>query len=222
MVMKAMKKGNCGMNEIEILLTRYPALEQCRTQIEAAAETLIDTYRQGGKLMVCGNGGSCADSAHIVGELMKAFARPRGLAEAQRAALRNVGPEGAAMAQALQQGLPAIDLTAQAGLNTAFLNDVDPALCFAQQAFVYAQPGDILMGLSTSGNSDNVIKAGIAAKAKGAHLIGLTGERECRMDGLFDTVIHVPARKTYQVQEYHLPVYHALCLAVEQAFFGED
>lgn len=219
--MKMMRNESCGMKEIEVLMERYPALEQCRGAIEAAAELLIEAYRGGGKAMVCGNGGSCSDSAHIVGELMKAFAQPRRLTEAQRAALRNVGPEGASMVQALQQGLPAIDLTAQTGLNTAFLNDVDPALCFAQQAFVYAQAGDVLIGLSTSGNSDNVIKAGAAAKAKGARLIGLTGERGCRMDGLFDVVIHVPARETYQVQEYHLPVYHALCLAVEQTFFGE-
>lgn len=175
---------------------------------------------------MCGNGGSGSDLAHIVGELMKAFVQPRRLTQAQRAALQavgpeGVGPEGVGMAQALQQGLPAIDLTAQAGLNTAFLNDVDPVLCFAQHAFVYAQAGDVLIGLSTSGNSDNVIKAGAAAKAKGVRLIGLTGERECRMDGLFDVVIHAPVRETYQVQEYHLPVYHALCLAVEQVFFGE-
>ena len=210
------------MKDIELLMKRYPALECCRDAVTATARLLADGYRQGGKLLLCGNGGSCSDSAHIVGELMKAFALPRRLTEAQRAALRDVGPEGATMAEALQQGLPAIDLTAQAGLNTAFLNDVDPALCFAQQAFIYAQPGDMLLGLSTSGNSDNVIKAGIAAKAKGARLIGMTGQRECRMDGLFDVVIHVPARESYQVQEYHLPVYHALCLAVERAFFGEN
>ncbi len=209
------------MREIEVLMERYPMLEQCREAVTAAAELLIGAYRQGGKVLVCGNGGSCADSAHIVGELMKGFVLPRRLTEAQRGVLRAAGSEGAAMARLLQQGLPAIDLTAQAGLNTAFLNDVDPTLCFAQQAFVYAQPGDVLIGLSTSGNSENVVKAGAAAKAKGARLIGLTGERECRMDGLFDTVIHVPARETYQVQEYHLPVYHALCLAVEAAFFGE-
>lgn len=209
------------MREIEALMERYPALEQSRGAVTAAAELLIKAYQQSSKVLVCGNGGSCSDSAHIVGELMKAFVQPRRLTQAQRAALQAVGPEGAGMAQTLQQGLPAIDLTAQTGLNTAFLNDVDPVLCFAQQAFVYAQAGDVLIGLSTSGNSDNVIKAGVAAKAKGARLIGLTGERECRMDGLFDVVIHVPAKETYQVQEYHLPVYHALCLAVEQVFFGE-
>lgn len=210
------------MKHIELLVERYPDLESCRAEVEAAAKILIDAYQQGGKLLVCGNGGSSSDSAHIVGELMKSFVLPRRLTESQSTALRKMGTEGAVMSEMLQQGLPAIDLTAQAGVNTAFLNDVDPVLCFAQQALVYAQPGDVLMGLSTSGNSANVIKAGIAAKSKGASLIGLTGAGKCRMDELFDVVIHVPARETYQVQEYHLPIYHALCLEIERAFFAEN
>ncbi len=209
------------MKEIDELLQRYPALQPCRDAAEAAARLLADTYRAGGKTLVCGNGGSCADAGHIVGELMKAFVQPRRLTQAQRAALAALGPEGTVLADALQQGLPAIDLTAQSALNTAFLNDVDPALCFAQQAFVYAQAGDVFLGLSTSGNSENVLYAGAAAKARGARLIGLTGERPCRMDGLFDIVIHAPARQTYQIQEYHLPIYHALCLAVERELFGD-
>lgn len=210
------------MEHIKILVQRYPELEACRESIEQAVHRMILSYQNGGKLLVCGNGGSCADSSHIVGELMKAFVLPRRLTQVQREKLKAAGDTDECMGHLLQQGLPAIDLTAQAGLNTAFLNDVEPALCFAQQAFVYSNPGDVLLGLSTSGNSENVVKAGMTAKSKGAFVIGLTGEKHCRMDEVFDLVIHVPAKETYQIQEYHLPVYHAICLAVEHAFFEEE
>ena len=209
------------MEHIEILMQRYPELEVCRDSIVQAVQGLILSYKSGGKLLVCGNGGSSADCAHIVGELMKAFVLPRRLTEAQRETLRVAGDMDESMGGLLQQGLPAVDLTAQAGLNTAFLNDAEPALCFAQQAFAYSKQGDVLLGLSTSGNSENAVKAGIAAKSKGAFTIGLTGERHCRMDEVFDLVIHVPAKETYRIQEYHLSVYHAICLAVEQEFFGK-
>lgn len=208
------------MKPIEQLIGRYPALAICQPAIEHATQQIIQSYQSGGKLLLCGNGGSCADAAHIVGEMMKSFVLPRKLTVKQQNALCEIAPEGMSMASLLQQGLPAIDLSAHIALGTAFLNDVDPNLCYAQQAFVYTKENDVLIGISTSGNSDNIIKAGIAAKSKGARIIGLTGEKKCRMDGLFDIVIHVPEQETFKIQEYHLPVYHAICLAVEDAFFG--
>lgn len=211
------------MEAIRILSERYPDLRAIEAEIEAATQKIIRCYCRGGKLLLCGNGGSCADAAHITGELMKSFALPRPLTDVQTQALCAVSAqEGAAIAAHLQQGLPAIDLSAHIALTTAFSNDVNPALCFAQQAFTYAQPQDILLGLSTCGNADNVIKAGVAAKAKGAFTVGLTGIKPCKMDGLFDIVIHAPAQQTYRIQEYHLPIYHAMCRAVEAALFGGD
>ena len=209
------------MTHLEHLIKRYPDLSVCREAIGAAVEQMILSYRNGGKLLLCGNGGSCADASHIVGELMKSFCLPRELDGAQKAALGASAEAGAELARVLQQGLPAIDLAAHTPLNTAFANDVDASACYAQQAFVYAGKEDVLLGISTSGNAVSVIKAGIAAKAKGAFLIGLTGQNRCRMDDIFDVVIHAPAQQTYQIQEYHLPIYHAICLSVEAAFFAE-
>lgn len=210
------------MTHLEHLIQRYPALSVCREAIEQAVEQIIRSYQNGGKLLVCGNGGSCADASHIVGELMKSFCLPRELTDAQKATLGASAEAGADLAGVLQQGLPAIDLAAHTALNTAFANDADASACYAQQAFVYAGEQDVLLGISTSGNADNVIKAGIAAKAKGAVLIGLTGQKPCRMDELFDVVIHAPAQQTYQIQEYHLPIYHTICLCVEAAFFADE
>jgi D-sedoheptulose 7-phosphate isomerase len=209
------------MNEIETLLVRYPQLAPCRPEILAAAERMAALYEGDGLLLVCGNGGSCADAEHIVGELMKGFCRKRPLTPAQQAALRAQGPWGAELAQKLQRPLRALSLCGAPALATAFANDVDPALAFAQQAYALGEPGGVLLGISTSGNARNVLAAALAAKAKGSCAIGLTGAGGGAMAGVFDILIRVPETETYRVQELHLPVYHALCLATEARFFEE-
>ena len=174
--------------------------------------------RRGGKLLACGNGGSCADADHIVGELMKGFLLKRPLLDGEREALARAGDDGM-LANVLQRAVPVLVLS---GLSTAFLNDVEPQAVFAQQAYAYARPGDVLMGISTSGNSKNVIQAMIAAKARGAKIIALTGEGGGKMAGLCDVLVDVPQKETYRVQELHLPVYHALCAALESELYGKD
>lgn len=208
------------MDQIKILIERYPVLAVCEDTLRAACAAIISCYETGGKVLVCGNGGSCADADHIVGELMKGFCKRRPLGLELRQKLSDVGGElGAQMAGKLQSPLRAINLCTHAALATAFSNDVDPHLVYAQLALGYADQSDILLGISTSGNAANVRSAAIAAKARGAVAIGLCGANSCKMDGLFDHVIHVPEVETYRVQELHLPVYHALCLAVEEHFF---
>ena len=210
------------MKRIDALVDRYPALLGCREQIEAATERIIDCYRAGGTVLLCGNGGSCADAQHIAGELMKGFCKARPLDGASRARLIAADAEiGGLLAAKLQSPLKAVCLSDLQALGTAFANDVDPTLAFAQQAYAFAGPGDVLLGLSTSGNAKNVLAAAVAAKARGAHTIGLTGADGGKMNDVFDTVIKVPERETYRIQELHLPVYHAVCLEVEDAFFDE-
>ena len=205
---------------LETLLDRYPALLPCREDIEASAQRIGDSFARGGKLLIAGNGGSAADAEHIVGELMKSFVLPRPLDAALMERLRKIDPQrGALLAQHLQQGLPAIALDGHPALSTAFQNDCEPQLVFAQQVIGYGQEGDALLAISTSGNSENVLYAAIAAKAKGMAIIGLTGARESRLSALADTCIRVPATETYQVQELHLPVYHALCAMLEEELF---
>lgn len=210
-------------NQLKTLLQRYPALRQCGEEIHEAAELLASAFVNGGKLLVCGNGGSAADSMHIVGELMKGFVLPRRLTAAQQDALRAACPE---MAQYcidnLQQALPAISLVSESALSTAYANDQAPDLAFAQQVLGQGRAGDVLLGISTSGNSANVLYAAGVAKSLGMKVIGLTGEGGGRLHALCDTCVCVPAKETYQIQEYHLPVYHALCLALEEEFFGEN
>ncbi len=205
---------------MELLMQRYPALEACRGDIEAAVAALIACYEQGGKLLLCGNGGSCADCDHITGELMKGFLKKRPLTEAEQAAMREQCPAlETDTLQKLQKGLPAVPLTAMAGLFTAFCNDVDPALVYAQQVLALGKPGDVLLGISTSGNAGNVAAAAKVAKALGLTVIGLTGEKGGVLAALADIAIRVPETETYKVQELHLPVYHGLCAAVEEHFF---
>lgn len=206
---------------LETLLDRYPALLSCRKDIEASAQRIGDSFARGGKLLIAGNGGSAADAEHIVGELMKSFVLPRPLDASLMERMRKIDPQrGALLAQHLQQGLPAIALDGHPALSTAFQNDCEPQLVFAQQVIGYGQKGDALLAISTSGNSENVLYAAIAAKAKGMAVIGLTGSRESRLSALADICIRVPATETYQVQELHLPVYHALCMMWEKRFFG--
>ena len=205
---------------LQTLTDRYPVLLPCREDIEASAQRIGDSFARGGKLLIAGNGGSAADAEHIVGELMKSFVLPRPLDASLMERMRKIDPQrGALLAQHLQQGLPAIALDGHPALSTAFQNDCEPQLVFAQQVIGYGREGDALLAISTSGNSENVLYAAIAAKAKGMAVIGLTGARESRLSALADICIRVPATETYQVQELHLPVYHALCMMWEKRFF---
>lgn len=206
--------------ELELVLGDYPALEGCRKDIEAAFGILLDCALRDGLIMTCGNGGSASDSAHIVGELMKGFKTGRPLNQRQLDALEFAFPkEGKDIAAHLQQPIKAVSLTDQAALSTAFANDVAPDMVFAQQVLGYGRRGDVLIGLSTSGNSRNVVNACKVAKAFGVKTIGFTGEAGGALAGLCDVTIRVPARETFRVQEYHLPVYHALCAMLEAEIF---
>lgn len=207
---------------METLLQRYPDLEGCAASIEAAAQCLIRCYEQGGKLLIAGNGGSCADAEHIVGELMKGFVKLRPLSPEKKAAMKARCPElPEDTLKKLQVGLPAIALDGAPALSTAFDNDVDPDLTYAQQVLGYAGEHDVFMGISTSGNAKNVAQAALVARGLGLPVIGLTGKTGGRLKELSDIAIVVPSQETYQIQERHLPIYHALCLLVEEHFFRE-
>lgn len=209
-----------SMRYIEELVTRYPVLDKIKRNIVDALNMLIKMYTSpgNGKLLICGNGGSAADSLHIVGELMKSFKIHRPLPEEFR---RNLGKyeHGVELSQQLQMPLPALSLVCEAGLNTAFGNDVNPVYEFAQQVLGYGRKGDILFCISTSGNSENVVCAAEVALAKGIGVIALTGSNGGQLKKLADVSIAVPETETFKVQELHLPVYHALCLAVENEMF---
>lgn len=209
-------------SQIDILIERYPQLGSCKEDIRGAYEILETAYANGRKLLVCGNGGSASDSEHIVGELMKEFRLKRKVYSDQAASLKAIDPElGQVLAESLQGALPAISLTGHSSLQTAFMNDAEPELVFAQQVNGYGKPGDVLLGISTSGNSKNVLYAAVNAKAKGLKVIGLTGEKENKLMKYADVCIRVPKTETYEIQELHLPVYHCLCLMLEQKFFGK-
>ena len=199
----------------------FAAAQPLSGAFAAAYELLKDCFEAGGKVLIGGNGGSCADAEHIVGELMKGFKLPRRLPDAEQAALRAVDGElGADLCAHLQGGLPAIALSSHPSLNTAYLNDVGGEEMFAQQLHVLGRPGDVFLGISTSGNAKNVRYAAIAARAKGMKVISLTGRAGSRLSALSDAAVRVPETETYRVQELHLPVYHALCAAVEEALFS--
>lgn len=204
------------------LIVRYPQLSICREDIWRAYELLESAYQMGRKLLVCGNGGSASDSEHIVGELMKEFKLKRKVYSAHAAALKAIDPElGQTLADNLQGALPAISLTGHSSLQTAFMNDAVPELVFAQQVNGYGKPEDVFLGISTSGNSKNVLYAAVNAKAKGLKVIGLTGAKENKLMKYADVCIRVPETETYKIQELHLPVYHCLCLMLEDRFFGQ-
>lgn len=203
------------------LFDRYPKLIVCKEDIMQAYEILEAAYQNGRKLLVCGNGGSASDSEHIVGELMKEFKLKRKVYGNQAAALKEIDPElGQVLADNLQGALPAISLTGHSALQTAYMNDAVPELVFAQQVNGYGKPGDVFLGISTSGNSKNVLYAAVTAKSKGLKVIGLTGAKENKLMKFADVCIRVPETETYKIQELHLPVYHCLCLMLEQKFFG--
>lgn len=207
---------------IQTLIDRYPKLIVCKDDIKKAYKLLEDTFRKERKLLVCGNGGSASDSEHIVGELMKEFKLKRKVYADQAEAMKAIDPEmGATLAENLQGALPAICLTGHSSLTTAFMNDANADLVFAQQVNGYGKANDVFLGISTSGNSKNVCYAAITAKSKGLKVIGLTGEKDSKMTKLADVCIRVPETETYKIQELHLPVYHCLCLMLEDHFFGK-
>jgi D-sedoheptulose 7-phosphate isomerase len=190
--------------------------------IRAACVLLVERFEAGGKLLVCGNGGSAADAEHIVGELMKGFVRARPIGPDLRVKLEAVDPVmGRRLAASLQSALPAIALTGHPSLSSAFANDVDPALVFAQQVLGYGLAGDVLLAISTSGRAVNVLHAAVAARALGLKVIALTGEGGGELAALCDLCLRVPERETWKAQELHQALYHAICLAVEAAFFAE-
>lgn len=207
---------------IQTLIDRYPKLIVCKDDIEMAYELLEDTYSKERKLLVCGNGGSASDSEHIVGELMKEFKLKRKVYADQAESMKAIDPEmGTTLAENLQGALPAICLTGHSSLTTAFMNDANADLVFAQQVNGYGKTNDVFLGISTSGNSKNVVYAAITAKAKGLKIIGLTGQKESKLSKMADCCIRVPETETYKIQELHLPVYHCLCMMLEDHFFGK-
>ena len=198
---------------IEELFERYPRLEQCGDQVSAAFDVLANAFRGGGKVLVCGNGGSAADAEHICGELLKKFKKHRDVPAEVATKLR---PE---LAAKLEGALPAISLVSMSGILTAFANDVSWETAFAQQVLALAKPGDVLIALSTSGNSANCVAAAEVMKAVGGKTIAFTGANESRLSEVCDVSIRVPETETYKVQELHLPIYHALCAAIEEELF---
>ena len=205
------------------LIKRYNPLLNCKGPIENAVDALIQCYRLKNKVLVCGNGGSAADSEHIVGELMKCFLLERKISISDQKQLKEMFPESADyMIDNLQGVLPAISLVSQTAMITAYANDKAPDLSFAQQVFGYGEKGDILIAITTSGNSKNVIYAAQVARFKGMKIIALTGEKGGKVKELADILINVPSNITYVIQEYHLPVYHALCASIENEFFAEE
>ena len=208
------------MNALDNLISRYPALEVCREAMQKTYDNLVACYNADGKLLVAGNGGSAADAEHIVGEMMKRGFTRKDISPAYKEALRAVDPGlGATLAEHLEGSLMAIALDGHISLTTAYMNDCEPLLCFAQQVSGYGRPGDVLLAISTSGNSKNVLYAAVAAKARGMKVFGLTGSKACKLDAYADICIKVPETETYKIQEYHLPVYHCLCQMLEQHFF---
>lgn len=212
------------MDYLNLLIERYNVLAECRESIEKAYNILEECYSAGNKLLIAGNGGSCADSNHIVGELMKGFKLPRKCSAEFTSKLCSIDEKrGKELAEKLQGGLPAIALTEHQGLNTAFINDVSDGglLTYAQQVYGYGKKGDVFLGISTSGNSKNVMNAVVVAKALGMKVIGLTGKMGGELAKYADAAIKVPETETYMIQELHLPVYHCLCLMLEENFFGK-
>ena len=209
------------MRHIDLLVERSPSLESAKNDIVAAYLLLEESYENGGKLLVAGNGGSAADAEHIVGELMKGFklSRKPETDFAERLVAENQ-ELGSVLAENLQGALPAIALDGHPALSTAYMNDCEPLLCFAQQVNGYGKSGDVFLGISTSGNSKNVLYAATTAHAKGMKVIGLTGAKDSKLKDMSDVCIKAPQTETYMIQELHLPIYHCLCLMLENRFFA--
>lgn len=207
---------------VEQLISNYPKLGDTEEDIKKSCDILDNCYKSGGKILIAGNGGSAADSEHIVGELMKGFVKQRTIPQEFEDSLKSVDAEsGSVLCKCLQQGIPAIALSGHPALSTAYLNDVEGIAGFAQQVYGYGKPEDVFFAISTSGNSKNVIYAAITARAMGIKVIGLTGSTGGRLANYSDILIKVPETEPYKVQEYHLPVYHAICLELEERLFSE-
>lgn len=207
---------------VDLLVKRYPSLESCKEDIEKAYLILEECYVNDHKLLIAGNGGSAADSEHIAGELMKRFKTPRPIPTELAEKLKKIdATRGKNLAHNLERGLMAIPLVAHEALSTAYINDVDGLGVFAQQLYGFGRPGDVFLGISTSGNSKNVMSATVVARALGIKVIGLTGAKGGELASVADVAIKVPETDTYMIQELHLPVYHCLCLMLEDRFFGE-
>lgn len=208
-------------NYVELLIGRYPVMKEIKKEIINSYLIMEDSYIKGGKLLVAGNGGSAADAEHIVGELMKSFKMERKPDKDFVVALKKVDKEfGAVLAENLQGALPAIALSGHLAFMTAYMNDCNPMLCFAQQVNGFGKPEDVFLGISTSGNSENIVYAAIVAKTKRMKVIGLTGGSDNKLEKYADLCIKVPCTETYMIQELHLPIYHCLCMMLEDRFFG--
>lgn len=198
------------------LVKNYHSLNSCLKDIIKSIELLISTYKNGNKVLVCGNGGSASDAMHIVGELMKSFKLKRPINSDLKQLLNDEY-----LSNNLEVGLPTISLVTEASLMTAYSNDKAPDLVFAQQVLGYGKRNDLLISISTSGNSKNCVYASKVAKALNMKVISLVGKKECMLDNYSDIIIHAPSEETYRIQEYHLPIYHAICLIIEEEMFGE-
>ena len=207
---------------IDLLISRHLKLAECREDIIKAYDILEECYLGDHKLLIAGNGGSAADSEHIAGELMKRFKTPRPVPADFAEKLKEIdGVRGEGLAKNLERGLMAIPLVAHEALSTAYINDVDGLGVFAQQLYGFGRCGDVFLGISTSGNSKNVMSASVVARALGIKVIALTGRSGGELAKVADAAIRVPEDETYMIQELHLPVYHCLCLMLEDRFFGE-
>ena len=211
-----MMKNN-SLKYIEELINRYPTLASCNDDIIKACDEIIDTFKNGGKLLCCGNGGSAADCEHIVGELMKGFVLPRHISNDLVESINDP-----TLTEVLQYALPAISLVSHTALSTAFSNDQLPEAVFAKQVLGYGKRGDVLLCISTSGNSLNCVYAAKVARALGLKVVSLTGEKNSKLKELSLITIQAPSKETFKIQEYHLPIYHAICLAIENEFYGDD
>lgn len=208
-------------NHIDLLVSRYPVLEEVKQDIIDAYLVMEECYEHDGKLLIAGNGGSASDSEHIAGELMKRFKIPRPVAPEFAEKLKAIDPvRGEHLAKSLERGLMAIPLVTHEALSTAYINDVDGVGVFAQQLFGFARPCDVFLGISTSGNSKNVIAATVVARALGIKVIGLTGAKGGELATVADVCVNAPSDETYMIQELHLPIYHCWCLMLEDKFFG--
>lgn len=213
------------MNTPEMIFNKlysdYPVLKKAENEINSAYKLLLKCAEENAFVYCCGNGGSAADSEHITGELMKGFILKRPLPEKEKVLFDGI-ENGREIASKLQKGIRCISLVSQTGVISAFANDIDPALIYAQQVYAYAKdPNDVLIALSTSGNSINIVNAVKAAKAAGIKSISITGEKDSKLSEISTVTIKLPTTVTYEVQELTLPVYHALCAAVESAMFTE-
>lgn len=208
---------------IDLLIERYPVLEVCKEDIISGYELLEECYTKGGKLLIAGNGGSAADAEHIAGELMKRFKTPRPIPNELKEKLIEIDPvRGENLSKNLERPLMAIPLVAHEALTTAYINDVDGLGVFAQQLYGFGKKNDVFLGISTSGNSQNVMSATVVARALGIKVLGLTGQLGGELNTVSNVCVKVPETETYRIQELHLPVYHCWCLMLEDHFFGAD